>query len=667
MVKYTLLTNESIDQTKQYKKSICNYNIIIVILAIFCIFEYLYLTISTNDNYDYKLFPMKQFSKSFIKDYINYNKSCTINNFDIWDKIIFDYMKPMTRFKNCKKEYKNEFYEYVDGRLNVKKDNITCLYSCKYPKDDFDITHGPFLKINNSLTIDCDVFIVKCYDQLNITIFEDAQFHIRKLENIPKEETPFLEKNFEKINKHKLYDVHVYILDSLSYYHASRALVKTKKYLIEKLNGVEMKYLNTVGDNSRPNAYGFLLNKQKADIIDIFSINETKKNDFGDKDSCYVPLDNTTFIQEYYRRMGYVTLNAEDFFHAGMFNWPNCVGFKKTPVHHSLRPLQVLLKNKDTSNIVKNVFEKKCYIKGFHLMDYMEEFLNKYENKLKMSLLWHTNLLHDSMSELFASDELFYDYFQRNEKHFNKSFNIFMGDHGFRLSSYQSTNMGRYEHRNPYFIITVPEELKSNKELMKNLNENSNKHISHFDVYATILDLLTNAPNDDFKFLNEQKKFPIVNDKIKGLSLLRPIKNDFRSCYEMYIPPQYCLCTPKFSLLPQDMVDIRKKLSDSFIKALNNKIVMGKLTDKCAEMKLDETETFMVKVAKSGNTGVVYKVDAVTTPGKAMYQALIDKNFKVIKDEITRINVYKDQAEVCEEKSNYRKYCYCKSLLNKNK
>ncbi|CEF60646.1 Protein of unknown function DUF229 family and Alkaline phosphatase-like, alpha/beta/alpha domain and Alkaline-phosphatase-like, core domain-containing protein [Strongyloides ratti] len=573
-------------------------------------------------------------------------------------------MKPRTKFENCQKKYVNNFYEIIDGIIYIKKENVNCSVSCKYPKNDFDMTSGPYLIINISTPIDCDVFHIYCLDQSKSKVFEDINFHIRKIENITKEETPFLEESFKNTTQKQLYDVNIYILDSLSFYHASRALIKTRKYLKEKLNGVEMKYLNIIGENSRPNAYGFLLNKQKSDVIDIFNVNTAKKNDFGSEDSCRTPLDNTTFIQEYYRRMGYVTLNAEDFFHAGMFNWPDCVGFKQTPVHYSLRPLQVLAKDKNLSSIVKNMFEKKCYTRGFHLMDYMSEFLDKYENKLKMSLVWHTNLLHDGMSDLFASDEIFYDYFQKNEKHFNKSFNIFMGDHGFRLSTYQTTDIGGHEHKNPYFIITVPNELKSNKELMDNLRENSNKHISHFDVYATLIDLLTNAPNDNFEMLNKQKKFPIVNDTIKGSSLLRPIKGN-RSCYEMYIPPQFCLCTPKFELLPKNMVEIRNKLSECFIKGLNNKIIVGNLTDKCAKMKLDENETFMVNVARSGDTGVVYKVDAVTTPGKAMYQALIDKNCNIIKDEITRVNVYKDQAEVCEKKSNYRKYCYCKSLLKK--
>uniref|UniRef100_A0A0K0F172 Uncharacterized protein n=1 Tax=Strongyloides venezuelensis TaxID=75913 RepID=A0A0K0F172_STRVS len=240
-----------------------------------------------------------------------------------------------------------------------------------------------------------------------------------------------------------------------------------------------------------------------------------------------------------------------------------------------------------------------------------------------------------------------------------------MSDHGHRMNSYSLTEIGRYELKNLYFIITIPEKLRSNEELIKNLKENSKKHISHFDVYATLLDILTNAPKDGFKMLDKQKEFPIKNDTIKGLSLLRPLPNYNRSCYEMYIPPQYCLCKPKFEFLPSSMTEERAKIEKSFIKALNNKLVLGNLTDKCAEMKLDRSEKFIIKYARGGISKIVYQVDAVTIPGKARYQALMNKNFEVLNNEITRLNVYREQAEVCDKFSSYRIYCYCKILLHK--
>uniref|UniRef100_A0A0N5BUQ3 Sulfatase domain-containing protein n=1 Tax=Strongyloides papillosus TaxID=174720 RepID=A0A0N5BUQ3_STREA len=479
-----------------------------------------------------------------------------------------------------------------------------------------------------------------------------------------KENTPFLEENFNIPINNKLYDVHIYVIDSLSYYHALRALPKTRKFLKEKLNGVEMKYLNVIGPNSRLNAYGFLLNKQDIDVHDFFSFNKTKKNDFGDLNSCEIALDNQTFIQEYYRKMGYVTLSAEDSEFGGTFTYPTCVGFKKKPAHHTLTPLQVLSIHPITSKLVKDVYKRKCYHHGFHIMDYTIDFLQKYENNLKMTLIWQTNINHGNLNNIFAADDIYYNFFKENEKYYKNSFSILMGDHGDKTDIFSITDIGRYEQKNPYFIITIPEDLKYNAQLIKNLNENSKKHASHFDVYATLLDILTNAPKDRFKMLDKQKEFPIKNDTIKGLSLLRPLPNYSRSCYEMFIPPQYCLCKPKFKFLPPSMAKERTKIEKNFIKALNNKLVEGNLTDKCAEIKLDRSEKFIIKFFRVENSKIVYKVYGVTIPGKAKFYALMSNNFEVMNNKIIRLSVYKHQAEPCAKYSLYKPYCYCKSLLS---
>uniref|UniRef100_A0A0N5BUZ7 Sulfatase domain-containing protein n=1 Tax=Strongyloides papillosus TaxID=174720 RepID=A0A0N5BUZ7_STREA len=488
------------------------------------------------------------------------------------------------------------------------------------------------------------------------------------------------------------------------------ALPKTRKFLKEKFNGIEMEYLNAIGADSRHNAYGFLLNKQNMDVDDFFSLSKTKRNDFGDLDPCKIHLDNKTFIQEYYRKMGYVTLSVEDFTYGGIFNYPECFGFKKEPAHHTLKPLQVLSLHPIMSKyvtlsvedftyggifnypecfgfkkepahhtlkplqalslhpimwkLVKDKFEKKCYHHGFHMMDYMSDFLQKYKNNIKMTLIWQTNIVYGNLNNIFAADDIYYKFFKENIKHYNNSFSILMSDHGDKTDIFSITDIGRYERKNPYFIITIPGELRSNEQLVKNLKENSKKHISHFDIYATLLDILTNAPKDGFKMLDKQKDFPIESDTIKGLSLLRPLPYFNRTCYDMSIPRQYCLCKPKFELLPFYMEKKRTKIKKSFIKALNNKLVEGNLTEKCTKMKLDRSEKFLIKFARVENSKIVYKIYAVTFPGKAKFYAKMGSNFEIINNEIIRLDVHKEQAEPCAKYSNYIQYCYCKSLLS---
>uniref|UniRef100_A0A0N4Z3C7 Sulfatase domain-containing protein n=1 Tax=Parastrongyloides trichosuri TaxID=131310 RepID=A0A0N4Z3C7_PARTI len=607
------------------------------------------------------------YSKETFKQYNTTNIDyCIFTKYDIWDKKIFKYISPASELEVCEKKYVNDYYKINDGILVLTKlalENI-CTYSCQYPKNDFEINSGPQILIKNEVKLDCDVFYFVCKDTSEKILFEDVAFHIRKIDKFQKEKAYFLNPKFNIPKKNKKYDVHIYVIDSLSNFHAKRALRKTRKYLLEKFEAIEMEYLNVIADNSRPNAYGFLLNKQEIDVVDYFGLKKIKYNDFGNVSSCEFVIDNTTYIQEYYRKMGYVTMKAEDFFYAGAFNWPNCTGIINSPAYHSLRPFQVLRYNSPVQNVAEELYKNKCYNNGFYLHEYMEKFLNKYKNKLKMSLVWHTNILHDSLDNIFSGDKLFETFYKNNAHHFDNSFHILMGDHGFRLSEYISTDIGGYEQKNPYFLISLPKPLRKNKKLIEILKLNKYNHISHLDVYATLIDILTNAPNDNYGDWDKQKNFPIINDKVKGLSLLRPLPSKNRTCYDMFIPPQYCMCTPKFTLLPMYNTKERNELKKNFIAALNNKIVIGNLTEKCAEMKIDESEIFTVKVARNENQETIYEVDIVTQPGKAIYRSMFDKNFKSIRDEIIRMNVYKDQAEVCEKTSDYRKFCYCKSLLS---
>jgi hypothetical protein len=56
------------------------------------------------------------------------------------------------------------------------------------------------------------------------------------------------------------------------------------------------------------------------------------------------------------------------------------------------------------------------------------------------------------------------------------------------------------ESNNPFLGLIVPKSLRSNRNLMDQLNANSKKLISHFDLYATLLEVDT----INMAFLNEK-------------------------------------------------------------------------------------------------------------------------------------------------------------------
>jgi hypothetical protein len=96
-----------------------------------------------------------------------------------------------------------------------------------------------------------------------------------------------------------------------------------------------------------------------------------------------------------------------------------------------------------------------------------------------------------------------------------------MGDHGYRHGAIRKTKAGEFEDKNPLLIFAVPESLRTNRRLMNNLYENSHKLISHYDIYATMLDIAKVAPKNNFT------EFQSIKVDRRGQSLMRPFGLNF--------------------------------------------------------------------------------------------------------------------------------------------
>lgn len=64
-----------------------------------------------------------------------------------------------------------------------------------------------------------------------------------------------------------------------------------------------------------------------------------------------------------------------------------------------------------------------------------------------------------------------------------------MGDHGIRFGSIRNTKQGELEDNNPAMLVVVPEHLRYNTQLMENLRNNSRNLVTHYDTYATMLNI----------------------------------------------------------------------------------------------------------------------------------------------------------------------------------
>uniref|UniRef100_A0A0N4Z0P0 Sulfatase domain-containing protein n=1 Tax=Parastrongyloides trichosuri TaxID=131310 RepID=A0A0N4Z0P0_PARTI len=611
---------------------------------------------------DYEKYSVCEKVETMKKDYVKQN--CHFDECEPFSEGHLKWMNPSEKYEKCEPVNSNFYYTLKDGILSMNKDiskEVTCKYKCHFARGVHNIYEGPEVTLNGSIVVPCDVFYISCINNKNILVYENVELHIRKIDKLQKGGMEFLNKNFKIPDNMKKYDLSVIVVDSLSRYHALRSFTKTRKVLLNQ-GGVEMKFLNVIGDNSRPNAAGFLLNKQEVNVTSIYNKSSNMPNDWGFKNPCNTPLDNKTYIYDYFKKMGYATLYGDDW-ENDTFSWPDCVSFNETNQIHDTLPFQRLHRNGGKlSTLIGERLKEKCFFDSQHLQFHLEQFIQRYEKQPKASLVWHSNLIHENLDKSFAFDETFEKYFLKMEKYYENSFVILASDHGFRRE-YLNTDSGQYEHKNPYFLIKPPLDLQNNEELMKNLNDNSGKHISQMDVYATFIDILIGGAVTNFSYSKPYNFSNVINDKIKGLSLLRPLPDENRSCFDMYIPHELCLCKPVYVFLEEEYYPSEyKELKKEFIKALNKKLEIDNLKSKCADIYHRKGERFIVRKAVLNDTSL-YEVEATTRPGKAMFKAYFDKNFKVINEQIYRTNNYGKQAEICEEKSNNRMYCYCKSIV----
>lgn len=139
--------------------------------------------------------------------------------------------------------------------------------------------------------------------------------------------------------------MHLLILDSVSTPQIIRQWPKTM-HMLRELDAVHFRYVNKVGQNSNPNLRAMLLGMRAGWMPlmrmtlgrQTYSVPATTRRpaippDVSDAEICRRAIDSEPFIGFEFRKRGYKTMISEDWF--TLFDWPNCVGFQRTPADHS--------------------------------------------------------------------------------------------------------------------------------------------------------------------------------------------------------------------------------------------------------------------------------------------------------------------------------------------
>ena len=132
---------------------------------------------------------------------------------------------------------------------------------------------------------------------------------------------------------------------------------------------------------------------------------------------------------------------------------------------------------------------------------------------------WLTQLAHDNNNNLFWADHYFLDYFKKAKPFYGNTVLFFLSDHGSRFGAVRNAGeIGRLEHDKPFITLTIPKRLRQ-QQIIRNFEANSKVLTTHYDVHATLMDLLTLDNHFDQDFSNPR---PDETNAGRGYSLLGP-------------------------------------------------------------------------------------------------------------------------------------------------
>ncbi|XP_059160912.1 uncharacterized protein LOC131944366 [Physella acuta] len=446
-------------------------------------------------------------------------------------------------------------------------------------------------------------------------------------------------------------------MDGLSRHQYMRSMNLTYNFLMKGLNSFDMSMHTQVGINTFPNFLPLLTGYNLSEVEKWWTWSEN--------------TDEFDLIWKDYHKQGYRTLYTEDQPIIGGFHFEK-PGFMFKPTMYYSRPISLAMEAD------RELWRSGPHCAGnepeiqFHL-NYIERFFDTFPDTPLYAMSFLTKLTHNDMTNSKMADEMMYTFYKslQEKGHLNNTLLLTFSDHGPRLGLIRPTVNGMVESRAPYSIFTFPRWfLDKYPEVTKNLKINTRRLTTHFDTHATLHDLL---------YFKVKDKCPPSNNK-HGVSLFQEIPKS-RTCEDIPIPLEFCLCNQ----VQMEPTNPRANISKGFSKIILHAINTKRNETVCTRLQLKEIlQVVQIKLPSLGSDDkMVYKVKIQTNPGDAIYEGTIqttltqDENIMtyveeflsgggnkkfIVGETIDRLNLYKGQAD-CEKNDARKPYCYCKDLI----
>ncbi len=516
-------------------------------------------------------------------------------------------------------------------------------------EDTSELAYEEIIELEDTMLAQSDFMKVECrgrykiYENLHATVV--AKPDLKSRASYP---------------KHSLgTDVIIFGFDSVSRMSWMRNLPKSHRYFTEEMKGVVMKGYNIVGDGTPQALMPILLGHSEIELPEV------RKWMKG-----ATQLDNLTWIWKDFKNAGYATQWGEDGVEYGTFNY-RMKGFKDPPVDHYMRPFQLTVENELSRHPPMCLRNKSRFQ---YMLDYMKDLYHAYPNRPKVTFMFYSEYSHDEVSLLKVADNGLLDFLKMisTDISYSNTTVILMSDHGQRtIPEIRQHLQGKLEERLPYFSISLPKHINDKyPELKRNLQINSERLTSPFDVYETFKDIL-NFDIDAIKLPQKRKR---------GMSLFREIPRN-RTCAHAHVAPHWCACLHWSAVSTYD--NYAKAASLALVTKLN--WLTNTIRDRCAELHVSKfikvemyyPDSKMIRFIKSidkdgriaefgdkPEQGVnnIYQVTVLTLPNKGMYEATVTHkahhHFEV--DQISRINKYNNDPHcIINSHPDLRPYCYC--------
>lgn len=432
-------------------------------------------------------------------------------------------------------------------------------------------------------------------------------------------------------------------LDSISRLNFLRHFRKCQKFIPTGSKLFNMKGYTKVADNTFPNLMPLLTGHFYQEFY-----NETYNKTMF--------FDDVEFSWKFFSDIGYRTLWVEDAPNIATFNYYRS-GFKKPPTDYYFRPFALAVEESDVRKSSKShCFGNKMEMQVIY--DYYKSFIDTLgSDRPFFSFMFLARLTHDILNYAGYADEPTYRLLKYldNSNILQNSLLIFYSDHGIRFGSIRKTYIGQFEERMPFMNLYVPNWfLEEYPEFERNLNINSKRLTTPFDIHATILHLAS--------ILSGNQKLKDIPKR--GISLFQEVPSS-RTCSDASIAQHWCTCQKIKVISKADFLVQRGAVS--IIETINN--MTGNHREKCAVLSQNEILSARIlqiehNISKNNSSESYqdYLLTVSAVPGNAIFEATVKcesvgSTCRII-DDISRINEYGKQS-ICVPDAVLRKFCYC--------